>query len=1415
MSFAKGDRVQTPDGEEGTVRYVGKVKGGQGTHLGVELDNPAGNNDGKLKGKKYFKCKKKHGLIKKEGYFTKVGGGDGGGDSGGGKKGKKGKDKKGKKSKKDGKSKPEAPPEPTPPPPVVLSDRSCQTEAPRELLAYVDSEYYCKIVTRLLTEQNEKLHAEKNEMTQQMLDLQKRTEEAEAKAQQATYQEEQAMKMVTPLEEQLEFNKIEIEELTVKLEIAQMENEELNDKLQDQLDAMVAEMASDSAAHAQVLKMNEQLKAQLAQMATVAHELLDTKDKHINSLATEHSYVESLSARLKDLLSVEQVVLGLKTQVAQLQEKNEMLEDADRMCQALREENYKLEGELTDWRSWVLDVEAEREILEELHEDDDKHIEDLVREKKDLEAQFFTMDKENKQQIIEIQDLRKELFELRHKMEHQGAATAKEFEKFNFTPNDYKPTALDGDDDGDHDYDHDYNPTDDAAEDKPAHDGFASKGSDRALEAMWHENTKLQQQLKQFRSMLMTNIDSFIESQGHYVSFNLLKQYLPTASQDVDYRGIKVMALIQKLLYKAKTARDLLERLYADPSSAAMRNPELAMRSHVLCPLILHQENYIRAIQEGLLSIKEDDDESWKALAQHFDTNAFGNVAKVYEELLKAIDSAGDSGDLNFEIETLEKQEAFLKEYVEKRFKEFSPDKQKGEALRCSKSMVMANVSETHYRYQSLSIKLNQFNAKLWDLMHTPGPSSNPRMQALSSAGRMDDGMGGGGGGNDMNPTDDADDEPAPLQGYGSENPTDDLASGVEDDPMLMSDDDLVDDPAQRELEEVFKKLKVGAVEKIFRLRNDVVASVQQILQYCQPVELGFGKEKYSLNLLTDANRTAIKWGQLARCKHLSFKAVQRVTLMLSNIKSEVDTSMTARKRVDILNRIIGEEEEHNEEGLINLLENAYSLICDVRKVIGSTLYTTEKTTDEMPPMDYDTFSRPYWECKAGRFRMIFEEQLETQRKLEKSQNAVVQAKGRLEAVRKEMGKRENELKIAQQQFLKEKEKSVDLSRTQQVNTQLTKENEEKGKTIEANTRTIEEQKEQLQVKSSAIEKYKKAIARIKEKESLMGKQVQSVQSTEQTADAGGNARYGTLLVNTEVEYSSLLEQTVQSLRRKVTELTMTKRLTNCTLNLKPLHFKLLRAQMIEKLQKELEEKNRKKMKRVKKKKAPKEEEEQKGTDGDGDEARPTGPTAPTDEEEEANTGGTGQDDEKTESLDEPQEETKAEEEEESEYEWVTDEEAEADELADVLHGGGPVDDSRQKREELERLRKEEDDAKLMEQRLKSLSSSLNEIVSRPLIVDLTKKTTTNDLAQEVIGRRMRLREVGLRYHEIQNKLMQQQQEKSSRNDEEETKMEMGKALGMIRIPNSSLKNLGYDRKHRVVLPSQSFGRLQSSFMTP
>ena len=150
-------------------------------------------------------------------------------------------------------------------------------------------------MTRLLTEQNEALLAEKEELTQKMVDFERRCQEAEAAATQAKYEQEQAMQEVTPLKEQLELRDVEVEELTVKLEIRDLEIEELQEKLTEALEAEAEEL--DNAKYQEVLKTNAELQKQLAQMAQIGQELLDSKDKHINSLATERSYVDSLGAR--------------------------------------------------------------------------------------------------------------------------------------------------------------------------------------------------------------------------------------------------------------------------------------------------------------------------------------------------------------------------------------------------------------------------------------------------------------------------------------------------------------------------------------------------------------------------------------------------------------------------------------------------------------------------------------------------------------------------------------------------------------------------------------------------------------------------------------------------------------------------------------------------------------------------------------------------------------------------------------------------------------------------------------------------------------------------------------------------------------------------------------------------------------
>ncbi|CAK9115448.1 150 kDa isoform (150 kDa dynein-associated polypeptide) (DAP-150) (DP-150) (p150-glued) [Durusdinium trenchii] len=62
--FSDGEVVTTQDGRKGTVRYVGRVSQlFPGYWVGLELEEPKGNNDGSVEGSMYFKCPAQHGLF--------------------------------------------------------------------------------------------------------------------------------------------------------------------------------------------------------------------------------------------------------------------------------------------------------------------------------------------------------------------------------------------------------------------------------------------------------------------------------------------------------------------------------------------------------------------------------------------------------------------------------------------------------------------------------------------------------------------------------------------------------------------------------------------------------------------------------------------------------------------------------------------------------------------------------------------------------------------------------------------------------------------------------------------------------------------------------------------------------------------------------------------------------------------------------------------------------------------------------------------------------------------------------------------------------------------------------------------------------------------------------------------------------
>ena len=58
--------VQLSTGPQaGLVSYIGPTEFADGTWIGVSLETPVGKNDGSVKGVRYFRCKKRHGVFVK------------------------------------------------------------------------------------------------------------------------------------------------------------------------------------------------------------------------------------------------------------------------------------------------------------------------------------------------------------------------------------------------------------------------------------------------------------------------------------------------------------------------------------------------------------------------------------------------------------------------------------------------------------------------------------------------------------------------------------------------------------------------------------------------------------------------------------------------------------------------------------------------------------------------------------------------------------------------------------------------------------------------------------------------------------------------------------------------------------------------------------------------------------------------------------------------------------------------------------------------------------------------------------------------------------------------------------------------------------------------------------------------------
>lgn len=71
-SLKIGERVVVGDSKRGVVAYIGTTQFAAGDWVGVELDTPAGKNDGSVNGVRYFTCTPLHGVFARAEKLSKL-----------------------------------------------------------------------------------------------------------------------------------------------------------------------------------------------------------------------------------------------------------------------------------------------------------------------------------------------------------------------------------------------------------------------------------------------------------------------------------------------------------------------------------------------------------------------------------------------------------------------------------------------------------------------------------------------------------------------------------------------------------------------------------------------------------------------------------------------------------------------------------------------------------------------------------------------------------------------------------------------------------------------------------------------------------------------------------------------------------------------------------------------------------------------------------------------------------------------------------------------------------------------------------------------------------------------------------------------------------------------------------------------
>eukprot|EP01083_Nonionella_stella_P063047 163875_1 len=366
---------------------------------------------------------------------------------------------------------------------------------------------------------------------------------------------------------------------------------------------------------------------------------------------------------------------------------------------------------------------------------------------------------------------------------------------------------------------------------------------------------------------------------SHSLENMILKQHIPN-NVNIDYGAMQCLSFLQRIAFKVRFCKEVLDLFYIWDHSAM--GGDIASSSDIgdmykvleLCPILVKQDRFIEAIQRALTASYVD---KFNEAVTHYATLV--DVEERYDALLAAVQANDIRSRIN--IADIHRCDALFRAFLMKYFAEFNFEQKLRKKDMIDKWALYDVLQQLKYNLYGMQFKSREIN---------------DRIAALSGATQQEE---------------EEEDEDVDL-----------LMNGKAP-------------PRQRQL-------LFGVLQKMEELQSHVVEITRRSLQYCAPSRCMFVGVKNNLKRIADENHIGIEFDFVESTAHMMRALVTKQNVLLEALNSMEtrDADLSDFERIGKMNRLLDEESESSSNGLVPCLEKLYKHVKRLPYALEQ-LYTT------------------------------------------------------------------------------------------------------------------------------------------------------------------------------------------------------------------------------------------------------------------------------------------------------------------------------------------------------------------------------------------------------------------------------------------------------------------------------------------